>query len=195
MTESIPKRRGRFQFSLRTILAVVLVLSLALSWFAVKTQRIKRQKEAADAIQRQGGLVRYEWDVFTPYERSVIELREPSTFTRILRANLDAEFSDVVMAKLWKPEVRESDFGILEEFPNLRSLQITSQEDTPLTDIEVSHIGVLRELRVLMLTRTSITPTQTKQLQAALPNCSILVFAPLPAAASSPTSTSPRTPP
>ena len=50
-----------YQFSLRTLLIGVLVLSLPLSWFACRMQKARRQREAVEAIERAGGLVIYDW--------------------------------------------------------------------------------------------------------------------------------------
>ncbi len=55
-----PTRRW-FQFSLRTLLLFVLLVSLSLSWFAVKRQQATRQEKAVEAIRKAGGNVAYDY--------------------------------------------------------------------------------------------------------------------------------------
>ena len=47
--------RWRFQFSLRSLLALTVAVAVPSSWLAVKMQEAKRQREAADAILKLGG--------------------------------------------------------------------------------------------------------------------------------------------
>ena len=54
MNEVVRPKRRFLQFRLRTLLIAVLVLSLPLSWFAVKMERARRQREAVEVIERLG---------------------------------------------------------------------------------------------------------------------------------------------
>jgi hypothetical protein len=60
-----PKRRW-FQYSLRTLLLVVILASIGMSWFAVRMKRARQQQEAVKAIVRLGGKVEYDYE--TTYE-------------------------------------------------------------------------------------------------------------------------------
>ena len=62
MTNDHPNRRW-FQFRLRTLLIVVLVLSLPLSWFAVRMERARRQRAAVEAVSELGAIVYYDWEI------------------------------------------------------------------------------------------------------------------------------------
>jgi hypothetical protein len=57
MIEELPKRRRWLQFRLRTLLIAVLVLSLPLSWFAVRRERARRQRATIESL---GGRVSYD---------------------------------------------------------------------------------------------------------------------------------------
>ena len=58
MTSPKPKRRW-FQYSLQTLLVFVTLCAIPCSWYAVKMNRVKRQREAVEAIEKLGG--RVEW--------------------------------------------------------------------------------------------------------------------------------------
>ena len=57
-----PKRLRWFQYSLRTLLLVVLLASIGMSWVAVRVQGARRQKAAVEAIKKLGGWVIYDWE-------------------------------------------------------------------------------------------------------------------------------------
>ena len=62
-TPTTPKPRRRWlQFSLRTLLVLMLVASLPMSWLAVELRRGRQQRAAVLAVQKMGGDVRYERD-------------------------------------------------------------------------------------------------------------------------------------
>ena len=47
--------RWRFQFSIRSLLVMAVVVALPFSWLAAEMQAAKRQAEVADWIQNAGG--------------------------------------------------------------------------------------------------------------------------------------------
>lgn len=55
--------RWRFQFSLRSLLVLVVVVAIPCSWMAVEMKAAKRQKEAVEAILKMKGDTRYDWEV------------------------------------------------------------------------------------------------------------------------------------
>ena len=56
-TTSNPRRRW-FQYSLRTLFVLVTVLCV---WLAVTVERVRKQREAVEAIEALGGQVYYEY--------------------------------------------------------------------------------------------------------------------------------------
>ena len=54
--------RHRFRYSLRTLLIFMVLCAIACSWFAVKTQRLRKQREAVRAIVGADGDVSYSYD-------------------------------------------------------------------------------------------------------------------------------------
>lgn len=56
---SPPRKRRWLQFSLRTLLILVLLASIGMSWFAVRMRQAKRQREAVETIRAVRGTVWY----------------------------------------------------------------------------------------------------------------------------------------
>ncbi len=164
-------RRRWFQFRLRTLLIAVLVFSLPLSWFAGQLKRVRKQSKAAEVIRQLEGEVIYHWEPPSPGIQCCMEVEEPRT-PEWIRRLLGKEFSDVIAVSLWKQRVQESDLSVLHEFPNLRGLEIIG---TPIGDIGINHIEGLAKLEALILDQTGITPEAERELQAALPACTIVV--------------------
>jgi hypothetical protein len=60
-----PKERRHwrwYQYSLRSLLVLTLLVSLAMSWYAVKMKRALAQKKAVEAILAAGGTVAYDYE-------------------------------------------------------------------------------------------------------------------------------------
>ncbi len=55
--------RWRFQFSIRSLLVLTVVVALPCSWFALEIREAKRQREVIEKIAKSGGSVRYDWEV------------------------------------------------------------------------------------------------------------------------------------
>ena len=53
--------RGRFQFSIRSLLALVVVVALPCSWMAVEMKAAREQKAVVEAIRRADGDIVYDW--------------------------------------------------------------------------------------------------------------------------------------
>ena len=83
--------RKRFRYSLRSLLLVVLVISIPCSWLKVQTQQAKRQEAAVIAIRSTGT------DVYYRIGTDSVSRQEPQIGFAMLRRYLgDSFFSDVV---------------------------------------------------------------------------------------------------
>ena len=60
--------RRRFQYSIRSLLAAMVLVAGAMSWFSVKLERAREQRRTVEAIIRLGGTVGYDFD-FNPAGR------------------------------------------------------------------------------------------------------------------------------
>jgi hypothetical protein len=139
MTTPSPKRRRRwFQFSLRTLLVFVLLVSIGMSWFAVKMQRARKQKEAVEVIERLGGRVEY-----TEYSVSGSDWRR-----RLLGDDFVRAVGLVELHSYFGDSPSDEDLAHLGGLPKLESLSLVSNR---VTDAGLVHIGSLSTLKRLHL--------------------------------------------
>ena len=179
------RRRRWFQYRLRTLVVFVLMCAIPGSWFAVRMQQAKKQREAVEAIERLLGSVWYD------YQDRDGELPGPTWLRDLLG---DDFFARVVGVNLGSAQVTDTDLKHIITLSQLRRLDLGSK---PITDAGLEHLRGLSQLRVLILTGTRITDAGLKyltklaqlqeicvhstqltdqtinQLQRALPNCKI----------------------
>ena len=140
----------------RTLLVVILVLSLPLSWFAVKLERARRQREAARTVRGLGGSVDYEWVYLIP-----------SSWRETLGDDL---FDKVNSVNLADTPAEDADLECLQHLGGFWELNL---HGTEITDEGLRHLPGLANLRTLTLTETRVTPEDVEELRKALPDCHI----------------------
>jgi hypothetical protein len=183
-------RRRWLQFSLRTLMVLVLLASVAMSWLAVKMQRAKRQREAANRIVKLGGSVTYDYEVDASGQRIPnTNAPGPTWLRRLLGQDF---FADVVQANLDSTEVTDAELEFLNGLPRLRWLNLFNTQVTDaglkhleplgylqrlelggasqITDAGLEHLEGLHELWAVYLGGTQVTEEGEKRLQQALPN-------------------------
>jgi hypothetical protein len=183
----LPRCRRRWhQYRLRTLLVVMLLASIGMSWFAVKLQRARRQREAVEAITKLGGTVAYDY-FFDPSDGGRLVKPKPPA-PAWMRGLLGEEFfADVVYVSVKNDAALEQ----IRELPQvrylvvrttqvtddgLRNLQATSQlrslwiADTSVTDAGLEHLACLTQLQVLFFSG-SITDAGVQRLREGLPHC------------------------
>ena len=171
MTTEPPKRRW-FQFKLRTLLMVVLVLSLPLSWFAVRMEKARRQVEAAMVIQRLGGDVRYNYDLRWARWSSA---DPPDSMRRLVGNELALAVCNCCYGlNINWVECEEISDEQMSCLTKLDTLEYLCLEDCRITDRGLKHLMEAQSLRYAELYGTQVTPEGVKRLQEALPNCMIV---------------------
>lgn len=190
------------QFSLRTLLLLVLVVSLPVSWFAVRMQKAIRQREAAEALEALGCIVAFDNDTASPRsdwlggwfgddvflvvgnesEVSDTDLMLLAEFSQLKTLYLDR--TDVTDAglehlsglhnldELWLSDTQVTDAG-LEHLTALDNLGTLVLDGTNVSDAGLDSLRRIESLRMLSLPYGKITLKQVERLQEALPNCSI----------------------
>jgi hypothetical protein len=190
MTATVPAttpkpRRRWLQFSLRTMLVLVLICSLPCGWLAYEVGKAREQAAAAKAIEELGGLVE-----FGPASGGLP--RRVVAWLGTLAGEDWAE--DVIGAFLFGTEVSDdpleqlnglshlrylnlfdtqvTDAG-LEHLRRLTQLQLLWLDDTQVTDAGLEHLRGLTQLKSLSIFHTQVTDAGVAGLQKALANCKI----------------------
>ena len=130
------------QFSLRTLFWFVTLCALPCSWFAVKMQEARRQRESVEAIRKLGGQVRYDYEI--------TEARNPAPpgpawLRDLVGIDFVANIGDVVLCKT---QVTDAGLSHLDRLTKLQALWL---HDTNVTDAGLEHLKGLTQLRVLSL--------------------------------------------
>ncbi len=184
-------KRRCFQFSVRMLLLFVLLVSIGLSWYAVRVQQARKQKEAVEAIRGLGGIVRYDYEV-TPDHGP--RPRRPTWLRRLLGDDFLEDVRDVEFPRgqmiteaelttirgltqlqwLCPDGTKVTDAGLV-QIKGLKRLQHLSLNDTEVTDVGLERVMGLPELQRLYLSNSRITDIGLEHL-GALNHLSILAL-------------------
>ena len=139
--EKKPPKLRWFQYSLRSLFLLTLLVAIGMSWLTVTMQSQRKQKAAAEAIEAAGGTVEY----------------EQTWVGKLLRDD------SLVRVTVVKPRYEDDPFTspaelptdvVLEHLQELSQLQELHLADTKITDAGLEHLQVLSQLQVLMLDNT-----------------------------------------
>jgi hypothetical protein len=148
--------RWRFQFSLRTMMAMVLAVALACSWLGVEMKAAKRQREAVAALK---GAVTYD-DNYIPctdsYYQGVKAEQWPIQPWLVHALGYDF-FRNVVHTAVTDDDALDQ----VRNFPEIAGLNINNASDASLGRLAAQK-G--RHLRVLHLSGQELTDTGLKDL-------------------------------
>jgi Leucine-rich repeat (LRR) protein len=180
-----PKRKRRwFQFSLRTLMMLTLLVGLGMAiWIVPIKKRAERQQAAVEAILKVGGVVYYDYQ-FDPLTNFIVKSAEPppqpawlwrllgrDTFANVVKADW---CTDAVMQHLTEmSQLRELDFDGTQNVTDtgLKCLKGLSQLETlrlartQITDIGLETLEEMSELRELGLSQTQITDAGVRHLK------------------------------
>jgi hypothetical protein len=171
--------RRWFQYRLRTLMVVMLAVSLGMSWLAVELNRAGKQRAIVQAVENAGARIEY---------------RDPlhPTLRRTVNRHLFCDVFAVIARSA--PSFRDEQIKCLAQLPTLKALELTEVPITdaglkhlePLTDLEylfltgvpitdtgLDHLRRLPRLRGLYLLSTDVTAEGVERLQQALPRCRI----------------------
>ena len=112
--------RWRFQFSIRSLLVLVVAVALPCSWMAVELKKARDQKNAIAAIRKSRGYEGYEYQLETD-ESTGFTNEVPHGPTQLRNLLGDDFFNDVWCVNIQK----DADIVNLRGFPRLRSLSFS----------------------------------------------------------------------
>ena len=144
--------RWRFQFSIRSLLVLVVAVALPCSWLAVEMEKAKQQKEAMDELVRLGCSVS-RWQVGAKHEPLLYDKPvEPVWLRKLLGDDFFGTVLDLNLAF-----VPISDAGLERlrgGLPQLRSLNL---DDAKITEVGLQHIACFKQLEMLALRGSTVT--------------------------------------
>jgi hypothetical protein len=180
----VPRLKRRwFQFTLRTLLLAVLLASVGLSAFAVRRERVKREREAYAVLRQFRGIIRYDYqcdkaaanpnvppgpawlrswlgdDFFANIEFVCLGGGDMFTDTELAQVG---EFRDLKFLNLGGSAI--SDEG-LEQLEGLGRLGVLRLDETKITDRGLEHLKGLHCLEELGLIDVRITDSGLEHLR------------------------------
>ncbi|MGO8688343.1 MAG: hypothetical protein ACLQLG_01800 [Thermoguttaceae bacterium] len=143
-----PKHKLRwYQYSLRTLLLVMTLACVGMSWVAVKMKQARQQHAAVEAIRKLGGMVDYDYQKKDPFD----EPPGPAWLRKLLGDDL---FASVTWVRLSDSDVSDA---ALEYLKGLARLEILDLNRTNVSDAGLQHLKGLTQLRELCLGGTKVS--------------------------------------
>lgn len=174
-----PKRRW-MRFSLRTLLLLVLFVSIGLTWLKIKMNQARQRRAVVEAIEKAGGAVNYDYfagrgpsDSSVPhwareffgddffFDVVAADSYHQSTFDDNAAAYLK-ELTKLKVIELYGTQLTDAGFAHLEGLTNVEMLLLTDEQ---ITDAGLAHFRRLTKLKLLVLTGTQVTGAGLKHLE------------------------------
>ncbi len=139
--------RRRFQFSIRALLVLVVLVAVPCSWMTVELKNADRQQAAKTAFQRFPGYVEYGYERTGQRPASLA----PAWLFRLLGCDFFASIERVCLA--CDKRFTDAELEHLESLPRLKLLRLGGAN---ITDDGLIHVAVLTDLEELSLHRTHV---------------------------------------
>jgi hypothetical protein len=139
-----------FQYRLRTLLVVMTLWAIACSWYAGKVLRVRRQREAAAAIEELGGRMHWTQPSGPAWLRNLLGDACFRTADDVDLASIRAPVSDAALAQ------------VAEGFPKIEVFDLSWAR---VTDVGLKHLKALSRLRILRLFGCNITDAALENLR------------------------------
>ena len=162
--------KRKFQFSLLSLLGLMLCSALTCSWFSWKLHKAKRHEELVERCERLGVGYTYSPCPSAPFQlrpRENTFLFPPQCLQRLFGFHFFIEMNSV-RSRL---DVGNEDLRLLADFESIERLSLVG---TQVTNAAVPHLKQFTRLRVLDVSGTEITAEGIAELQKALPKCTII---------------------
>jgi Leucine-rich repeat (LRR) protein len=143
---------------LRTLLVLVVLASIGMSWLAVRMQRVRRQREAVAAIKKVGGCIQYDYESKGNWIRNPV-LPGPIWARRLLG---DDFFINVIWVNLCNTRITDAVMECVEGLGEIQELDLSS---TRITDAGIEHLKRSTQLQYLFLADCKITDAGLRHLK------------------------------
>jgi hypothetical protein len=143
--------RQRFQFSFRSLLFFLAVLSIPLAWFAWEMDKARRQREVVERIVTVRGPVLYDYQERKLRRGVIPPPSPPGWLPRLLGHDF---FCDLVVVDWSRSPIGDDDLSPMRRMTKLERLWLN---DTQITNRGLAHLEEMAELRMLSLGKTQIT--------------------------------------
>ncbi len=175
-------KRRWYQYSLRTLVIAVTLFAFACSWFAVKMQQAKRQKDAVDKIRALGGYVDYCDLAHKHYMWAGRRLLGIDFVSGVRQIEFESyqvtdddleclkDLTGIVQISLCTASITDVGLRHITVLKQLRSLDLSY---THISDDGLKYLKELPQLETLILSETAVTDKGIKDLSVALPNLKI----------------------
>jgi len=184
-TTTKPRRRW-LQFSLWTLMVLVVLVSVPLGWLEMNVRQARIRREAVSKIQELGGTVYYDYDRDIDPRPSGLkwawDLLGHDFFLDVDSIDVqDRPVTDVELVRLQPlthlryldlTNTHVTDAG-LEHIKGLRQIERLKVGSTRITDAGLEHLRALSRLYELHLNGTQVTDEGVAELQKALPNLTV----------------------
>lgn len=158
---ALKPRRRWFQYSMRTMLAVVLLAGVFMSWLTIE---VRRQQEAVQAIRGLGGSVVYLHqlirDKSMPPANSRVSLTSPPPGPAWLRRILGEDFFATVVHVSVHDDAQ---MELLKELPHVKTVEACGPHG--ISDAGLAHLRGLAELETLIIFSGEVTDSGLQHLQ------------------------------
>jgi hypothetical protein len=182
----------RFQFSIRSLLVLVVVVAIPCSWFAVEMKAASEQQRAVEEIKKAAGYVQYDYDRQSWRQGGIAQPPAPVWLLNLLGVHFFADvvwvgdfhcqFTDATLKNfkdlteleeldLSSTKITDAGMKNLEGLTRLRELRL---EFTEVTDAGLVHLKGMKQLRELLLFNTHVTNAGVRELRKVLPKCRII---------------------
>ena len=153
--EQKPPKLRWYQWRLRSLFLLTLLVAIGMSWLAVEMQDERKQKVAADAIVKAGGKVTSEQTWLGKLLRDDSLVRVTSVESTPDAGPVHLEGLDHLQT-LWLQKTQVTDAGLV-HLQGLNQLKGLSLNNTKITDAGMVYLQGLSQLQVLWLNDTKIT--------------------------------------
>ncbi len=160
--------RWRFQFSIRSMLVLVVAVAVPCSWLAVTHKHAQEQAREVAAIQELGGQVIYDSPVHRLIHNKPVGLAAPDWLRSLLGQDY---FDDIIEVDFNHGHVTDEGLAHVSGLLRLHWISLFNKQ---VTDKCLVHLYGLKNLDTVVLRHTSVSKDGEERLKEALPNVQVI---------------------